>query len=119
MEERLLEKIEELKLALSTDKRIISLNEKEKMMSESKEVQALSKTMEEAQEKYSLSLSRYGFDGKQSEIDRKALYFAKKNLDEHPLVKDYLASYKIVRELYSKIDEEIFSSFRYKRSCHD
>ncbi len=113
MNEKTLKSLNEFLIALNNDERIIELKKKEENLS-SKEVEELSKKMNLASSLYEEDLSRYGFSSPLSIENRKKLHEAKLELDSNEKVKEYMRSYLKVKELYSKIDEIIFSSFRNK-----
>lgn len=112
MEKALLLSIEELAHALSADERVIKMKEKEKEMLEDEEVLTLIAKKDQAERDYEDALSYLGVDEEASAQKQKALYLAKKNLDEHPKVQEYTSAYIAVKELYKKVDEIIFSPFR-------
>lgn len=109
MELELLDAIYKLKENLQNDQRIILLNKIEKEMNESEEVMALGYKKDMAEVNYSDLLKIYPDDSGQVVSARKALYEAKKNLESHPLVREYLIRYREVRLLYEQINDTIFS----------
>ena len=98
----------DLKKSLDNDPRIIKLNELEKKMNEDKEVIALAYAKDVASSEYSDILNHYSQDSETAKKYQKKLYAAKKALDEHPLVKEYLKAYVEVRNLYSEINAIVF-----------
>ena len=102
---------EQLKTEISHDPRVIRLNELEKKMNESEEVMALAYKKDMAAVNYSDILNHFSRDSKETEEALKVLHQAKLDLDNHPLVKEYLQAYKEVRELYGEINEILFSNF--------
>ncbi len=102
---------EKLKETLQSDPRIIRLNELEKEMNDSEEVMALAYKKDMAVVNYSDILNHFSNESKEAQEALKALHQAKLDLDNHPLVKDYLKAYKEVRELYGEINEILFSNF--------
>lgn len=98
----------ELKNKLDNDPRVIKLNELEKKMSEDKEVISLAHAKDVASSEYSDILNHYAQDSDTAKKYQKKLYAAKKALDEHPLVKEYLKAYSEVRSLYSEINAILF-----------
>ena len=105
------QKAEELKDRLISDPRIISLNNIEKEMNENEEVMALAYKKDMAAVKYSDLLNYFSEDSEEAKKAMKELHEAKLNLDNHPLVKKYLAAYKEVRELYEQINSVLFGDF--------
>ena len=114
MEEKLLNLVYELKDALKNDERIILLNKLEKEMENNEEVIILSRQKDECMDRYNDVLRFYNEDSKKAKESLKRLHEAKLALDMHPLVRQYLAAYKEVRELYEKINYDLFSSLNLK-----
>ena len=114
----LYQKVDELKNALINDERIIKLQEAEKKMNESKEVQILSYKKDIAISNYSDALNHFSKDSEEIKQYQKELHLAKKALDEHPLVKDYLSCYIKVRDLYNEINDILFSNLRENLRSH-
>lgn len=113
MNEKTLKSLNNLLDALNSDERIIALKKKEEDLS-SFEVKELSRKMNLASSLYEEDLSRYGFSSPFVVSNRKKLHEAKLELDSNEKVKEYMQTYLKVKELYSKIDEIVFSSFRDK-----
>ena len=112
MNEVLLEAANSLKEAMDKDSRFLTLKEKEKAALSSLEVQALQKEMEECVKEYQEALSCYSKDSKEVYSSQKRLYEAKKKLDEHPLMKEYLVSFREVKNLTLEMDDILFGPFR-------
>ena len=106
----LYQKIEELKDLLNEDERVKKLLEAEKKMNASEEVQLLSYKKDVASSEYSDILNHYSRDSEEAIKYQKKLYEAKKALDEHPLVREYMTSYIAVRDLYNEINSVLFSN---------
>ena len=104
-------KATELKQLLENDERIISLNESEKRMNEDEEVMVLAYKKDMAAVKYSDALNHYSENSEEAKKALSELHMAKYNLDNHPLVREYLNKYKEVRELYNQINQILFSEF--------
>ena len=111
MSEDIYLKAEQLKKEISNDPRVIRLNELEKEMNESEEVMALAYEKDMAAVNYSDILNHFSNESKEAQEALKVLHQAKFDLDNHPLVKQYLKAYKEVRELYGDINEILFSNF--------
>ena len=88
----------ELKELLEADQRIKDLNKKEEAMKNSEEVKALVEKKEQAVSLYI-----------DSPKGQKLLHQSKLELDNHPLVRDYLDAYIKVRDLYFEINDILFS----------
>jgi len=113
MEEKLIKQIYELKSLLSKDNRIISLNKAENLMNENEEVMKLAYAKDMAIDE----LNSIPESLKDSEVYNKAMEkvsFAKTNLQNHPLVADYLTKYAVVRDLFLEVNEILFSGFQEK-----
>lgn len=111
MEENIYLKAEKLKELLNQDERVIRLNELEKKMNENEEVMALAYQKDVAATNYSDILNHFSDDSKEAKEALKKLHEAKLKLDSHPLVREYLSSYKEVRELYEEINSILFSNY--------
>ena len=111
MEKEIYQKAMSLKEMIDNDERIINLSRIEKEMENNEEVMALSYKKDLASTKYSDILNYYSEDSEEAKKALKELHEAKLNLDNHPLVKEYLKAYKEVRELYQSINEILFSNF--------
>ena len=109
MEEKIILLSEKLKEAIGNDPRYIALNEAEKKMNEDKEVQSLAFAKEKALNEYNDILRHFDRESDTAKKYQKALYVAKKQLEEHPLVKDYLVKYQQVRILNEQINSILFS----------
>lgn len=116
MDEKIYNLASQLNDELNNDPRVIKLNELEKKLNDSFEVYTLSNKKDEALEEYNRLKEIYSDD---NELTKKALLNAKEakeKLSNFPLVKEYLAQYAIVRDLYLEIDNILFSDFR-KGKC--
>lgn len=116
MDEKIYNLASQLNDELNNDPRVIKLNELEKKLNDSFEVYTLSNKKDEALEEYNRLKEIYSDD---NELTKKALLNAKEakeKLNNFPLVKEYLAQYAIVRDLYLEIDNILFSDFR-KGKC--
>ena len=98
-----------LKKSLANDPRVIALNKAEKAMSDSEEVMKLSYRKDLAADEYGSMLKIFGDDAPETIEARRRLARAKKELEEHPLVRDYLNKYSEVRKLYDSINDSLFS----------
>lgn len=109
MDEILFSLTQQLKTALDNDERIVCLNEIEKKMNDSEEVMKLSYKKDMALNRYN-ELAKYFADDSEELINaRRLLSEAKKELESHPLVREYLSAYQKVRLLYEQINETLFS----------
>ena len=111
MDEELEELSYKLKDAISKDKRILELNEAEEAINNSKEVSRLAMIKEQKVDDYNFMCSHFKDDSNEVIKARQALSKAKAELESHPLVRNYLEKYKLVREMNEKINDELFSFF--------
>lgn len=109
MTEELLELVYKLKESISKDTRVIELEKIENQMNNSIDVIKLASKKEQTSDDYDFALSHFDKTSKEVEEAQKKLYEAKKELDLHPLVESYMNQYKIVRNLYSEINDILFS----------
>ena len=109
MNEELLELTNKLKIAIEKDERIISLNEIEKKMNDNEEVMALSYRKDVSLDEYNEACRHFSDESEPVVKARQKLANAKKELESHPLVREYLSAYQKVRILYEHINETLFS----------
>ena len=105
------QKASEFKEELQSDPRVVLLNKLEKEMNDNEEVMALAYKKDMAAIKYSDTLSHFSEDSEEAKKALKELSKAKEELNNHPLVKQYLKAYAEVRDLYMEINEALFSGF--------
>ena len=109
MDEKILELTFQLKTALDNDPRIVLLNKLENEMNNNEEVMGLSYRKDMALDRYN-EMAKYFKDDSEEVIKaRQLLADAKKELESHPLVREYLSSYQQVRLLYEHINETLFT----------
>ncbi len=111
MDKDIYSKAENLKELLNKDPRVIRLNELDKKMDEDEEVMALAYKKDMAAVKYSDTLNHFSEDSEEAKKALKELHEAKLNLDNHPVVKEYMKAYIEVRELYEEINKILFANF--------
>ena len=110
MEESIYLTAEKLKSALNNHPSFIALNKAEEKMNSDKEVIKLAYAKDMALNEYNDILRYYSSDSEEAKKYQKKLYEAKKKLEEHPLVREYLRLYQEVRKLYEEINGILFSS---------
>ena len=98
----------ELKDLLNADQRIKDLDKKEEVMSNSEEVKALVNKKEQAISLYIHS----------SEQGQKVLHQSKLELDNNPLVRDYLDAYIKARDLFFEMNDILFSGLNTRMKEH-
>ena len=111
MTDSLFSLISSLNYSLSSDERIISLNEIEKIMNEDEQAIRLCYRKDMMNMEYNDKLRFFKQDSKEVKEARKNFYEAKKEFESYEIVKKYLKSYKEVRELLDEINEVLFSDF--------
>lgn len=111
MTKSLLEKLEQLKVILKNDERVILLNEIDQKLSNDEEVMKLSYRKDAASVEFEDALRHFTEDSLEVKSTQKKLYQAKLELDNHDLVKRYNKAYREVKKIYSYISKEIFGDF--------
>ena len=111
MNEKLAEKVTELKREIEYSPEVIELERINKLLNENDDVMRLSYRKDVCVTKYEDTVRIFGENSNEAKIAQKELYAAKLALDENELVKKYNEQYKKVRKLYDKINEEIFNPF--------
>ena len=109
MEKDIYQEAELLKETIEKDSRIVRLNELEKKMNKDETVMSLAYKKDMAAVKYSDALNHYSEDSEEVKAALIELHQAKLELDNHPLVREYLNAYKEVRDLYEEINDILFS----------
>ncbi len=116
MDERIYSLTLKLKDSLEQLKINQELDKLDKELNDSYEVYLLSNKKDDALNNYNTLKDALG----ESHVDTlkalKELKTAKENLNNHPLVKQYLELYSKVRDIYLEIDHILFSDI-FKRSC--
>lgn len=97
---------------LNNKEEVKLLNKLEKELDDSYEVYVLSNKKDEALEKYISNKDLYGDDSDITKESLKELKKAKENLNNHPLVKQYLEVYSKVRDLYLQINNTLLDDFK-------
>lgn len=100
-----------LREAIESDERLKRLLLLEEKVEKDDSLKPLVKAKDEAQEEYERAIHLGNEEKLKAE---KKLYLAKKELDEHPLVKEYNEAFINVKDLYMWIDDILFSPFRKK-----
>lgn len=112
MEQKLYDSLVHLKSVIENDDNVLELERLSKEMDENDEVKKLSYQKDIALMDYEDSLKHFSKDSKEVKDAQKRLAQAKLALDEHPLVHHYLEVYSKVRQMYDKINLELFHPFR-------
>lgn len=116
MDDKIYFKVKELQEAMNNDPRFILLNKLENEINNNEEVMALSYRKDTANNHYNDLLKIYKEDDEMVIEARKKLFEAKKELDSHPLVKEYLKAYSEVEQLLYQVNQILFNDFKGK-SC--
>ena len=111
MNEKLAEKALELKEKINSLPEVVELERLNKLLEENEEVMRLCYRKDAAVTKYEDAVKYFGLESDEARDAQKALYQAKLELDKNELVKAYNEQYKKVRQIYDKINEEIFNPF--------
>lgn len=104
----------ELSDLLKNDERILLLNKLEKEMNENEEVMLLAYQKDVAVSHYSDALNHFAKDSEEIKKAQKELHNKKEQLDNHPLVREYLKAYSQVRDLYFALNDILFSNLNPK-----
>lgn len=94
----------------------VELSKKEKEMEHDDGVLLLAYHFDKAQQLYNDILKHFNMESMQAKEVQKQLYLAKKELDEHPLVQEYMRAYTQIRKMYEILQREIFDPFN-AHSC--
>ena len=108
----------ELKELLANDERIIHLNQAEEKMNNNDKVISLAYQKDMACVSYSDALNHFSENDQASKDAQKELHQKKLNLDNHPVVREYLDAYKEVRDLYFALNDILFSGLNLKLKEH-
>lgn len=116
MDDKIYFKVKELQEAMNNDPRFILLNKLENEINNNEEVMALSYRKDAANNHYNDLLKIYKEDDEMVLEARRKLFEAKKELDSHPLVREYLKAYSEVEQLLYQVNQILFNDFKGK-SC--
>ena len=115
--DKVIEKAYKLKNAMDIDPRFIKLNDIEKKMENDSEVIRLSYKKDLLEDRYNDALRHFDKESKEVKDAQHELYLAKKELESHPLVREYLSSYQEVRLIIETINDTLFSDL-YIKECN-
>lgn len=111
MKEEIIQKAYSLNEELKNDERVIRLNRLENELNNNDEVMALAYAKDVKADNYSEMVRLFKDESEEANRARIALAEAKTKLDTHPLVKEYLKAYQVVRDLYNEINAILFNGF--------
>ena len=101
-----------LKSEIITSKIYLDVLESESLMEKDEEVITLAIIKDKASDKYNDFLKYYKEDSIEVINARKELYKAKADFESHPLVRDYLRKYQLLRTTLEEINDIIFEGFK-------
>lgn len=116
MEQEFFNSIFSLKEAINADERVVRLNGIDSEVKSNDEILILSYKKDLAEVNYEDALKHFSETSLEVKTAQKELYQAKLKLDEHPLTKKYNLAFKEVREMYKKMNNELFKPFS-NHSC--
>ncbi len=114
MDKELLDKLYSLKNSIEDDPRVKNLNRLNDLLNENEDVIRLAYKMDTKSVAYEDAIKHFGEHSREAIAAQKELYIAKKELDSHPLVKEYNQAYKEVRLMYEEINKTLFKPFKSK-----
>lgn len=112
MEEKVYSLAYEINEELNKSKDVVTLNELDKKLNDSFEVYTLSNKKDDALERYISNKDLYGEDNEITINSLKELQKAKEELNNNPLVKEYLEVYSRVRDIYLQINNILLDDFK-------
>ena len=111
MNQILLDKASKLKEELDSLPEVKELERLNKLLNENEDVMRLAYKKDMCATKYEDAIRYFGENSDDAKKAQKELHLAKLELDKHELVIAYNKQFKIVREIYDRINEEIFNPF--------
>ena len=111
MNQILLDKASKLKEEIESMPEVIELERLNKLLNEDEEVMRLCYKKDLCAAKFEDAMRHFGDNSEQTIKAQQELYQAKLELDKNELVKAYNKQLGIVREIYAKINKEIFDPF--------
>lgn len=100
----------ELKDLLTNDERFVLLDKLEEKINNNENVMALSYQKDLAVSNYSDAINHFPKDSDEVKKAQHELHLKKEELDNYPLVKEYLKAYNVVRDLLFNINNILFSN---------
>ena len=111
MDQILLDKASKLKEELDSLPEVKELERLNKLLNENEDVMRLAYKKDMAATKYEDAVRYFGQNSDEAIEAQKCLHLAKLELDKNELVILYNKQYKKVREIYDRINKEIFNPF--------
>ena len=112
MDEKVYFLAKEINDELNKNEKVQLLNKLDKKLNESYDVYLLSEKKDKALEKYASIKDALGEDHIDTINARKELQAAKEELNNHPLVKEYLKVYSEIRDLYLQINNILLDDYK-------
>ena len=109
MDDKLLKLSTNLKNAIESNEDVVLLNSLDKEIQNNIEVVKLAKKKDECVETYNTVVRFYKEDSIEVSNALTNLHKAKLELDNHPLLREYMKSYSKVRDMYNRINFKLFS----------
>lgn len=111
MNQILFDKVQELKVAIENSEEVKELNRLNALLENDEEVMKLCYRKDCAVTEYEDALKHFGENSNEALNAQKRLHEAKLALDSNEIVKKYNEQFRIVRNIYDKINKEIFNPF--------
>ena len=108
MKSELVVELENLKEMLNNSKEFKELEEVDEEIQKDVSFKVLASTVKQYSEEYHRFEKVLKFDDPNLVSLRRRYSNAKESLDNHPLYKKYLEKYKVVRDMYKYINDELF-----------
>lgn len=112
MDEKILILTEKLKNAMENDPRFLRLKEIEEIMNDDESVMRLAYRKDMENDKYNDLLKIYDENHPLVKQAQKALYDANQELNNHPVVKSYMAVYLEVKMVLHQVNNILFADFK-------
>lgn len=112
MDEKILNLTEELKAAMDNDPRFLRLKEIEERMNNDESVMKLAYQKDMKNDRYNDLLKIYDENHPLVKQAQKELYEANQELNNHMLVKSYMAAYLEVKMVLHQVNNILFSDFK-------
>lgn len=108
MDEKIIKLAYALKQHLEEHPEVLGLNAIETKLSNDKAFLALHKTYVDVEQQLNNMYEMHYFTETQEKELKNAVFVAKKQVDEYPLVQAYYTQYKRVKKIYARVNKEIF-----------
>lgn len=102
----------EINEELNKNEKVVLLNKLDQELNNNYEIYLLSNKKDEALQNYLSLKDIYGDENEEVKKARNALKKAKEELNNHPLVAEYLKLYSEVRDIYLEINKILLDDFK-------